>query len=103
MFLLSLQVFLPLLLIAAVAFGGRHRVLKVVQILAAGLLILVAQSAGLWLLAPRWTAWLLWFLLGFAVWVGWRRTLRQARLGVPSTLGLIVASLAAWRSRHQLE
>lgn len=110
MILLALQVLLPILLIATIAFIGRHRLLKIMQIVATALLILVVQLAGLWLLAPWWTAWLLWLLLGLAAWSGWRRTRSEARLGVPGAMGLVVACLAAagfgwlvflaWQGRH---
>lgn len=93
MILVVLQVLVPLLLIGSLAFPGRSRLVKAVQIVAVGLYILLAHLAGLWLIAPWWTAWVLWGLFGIASIIGWRRT-RPAK---PAGL-MMNSALAVWGS-----
>lgn len=60
--LMIIQVVVPLLLIAALAWRVNARSLAIVRALSVGLYLLGVHLAGLWMDLPWWTVWLLWAL-----------------------------------------
>jgi hypothetical protein len=64
-----IQLGLPLcLLIALALWRPQNTMLRWGQVIATGFVILALQLAGLWMMPPWWTPWLLWALFGVAIW-----------------------------------
>ncbi|MFN3389899.1 MAG: hypothetical protein ACK40O_13330 [Allosphingosinicella sp.] len=77
--LLLLQLALPLALIAWLAFRPLpSRLGLAVQALASAAVLIALHLAGLWLMPPWWTPWLLWLLFGAAFVLAVRRPRRGA-------------------------
>lgn len=91
MFLLVVQLLLPLLMLASVAVGSRSRALKLCQVGATFFYLLAVHLAGLWLELPWWTPWLLWALYAGALVKGWRSAEPGWR---PQGMGVLAS--AAW-------
>lgn len=73
MFLLLIQIAVPVLLLAALAVRTRSRAVKIAQAVAVSAYLLALHLAGLWMDLPWWTPWVLWAGFAVALVVGWRQ------------------------------
>jgi hypothetical protein len=106
MLLVLLQIALPLLLIASLAWPVRDRAIRIVRLAVAVLAVLATQLIGLWLLLPSWTPWLLWALLVIAGTFSWRHIkqrepARWPRLALLAGSGLLLIPLG-WITTNAL-
>ena len=103
LYLMAVQVGLPLILIVANTFIPTKSVLGLtLRSVSIGVLILYTAFASVWLFPPRWTPYVLLVLLVLSSWVAFRRFRRNDRntgrfgIGAEFVLALIVLAGGAW-------
>jgi hypothetical protein len=98
--LIVLELTLPLILLALLAFQpAQQRAIRLLQIFGTGLILLAAQLAGLWIMPPWWTPWLLWPLFALAIWrqrTALRRTVATASDYAIALFWIVILCIGGW-------
>jgi murein DD-endopeptidase MepM/ murein hydrolase activator NlpD len=94
------QLVLPVVLLLLLAFRPeRIRPIRLLQIGAIGAFLLALHFAGLWMIPPWWTPWVLWGLFALAASRGWRRPFKPASRTVDylgAAVWLITLGVGGW-------
>jgi murein DD-endopeptidase MepM/ murein hydrolase activator NlpD len=92
-----IQIFVPLTLILLLAIPiARHPIVLVLQVGAAGVMLLAVHLAGLWIMPPWWTPWVLWGLFIPAIRFGWRSRRRSAPKASDYLFAMLWTALAGF-------
>jgi murein DD-endopeptidase MepM/ murein hydrolase activator NlpD len=101
-----IQLIVPLALLALLAFRpAQHRLTRWLQIGGPAMLLLALHLAGLWIMPPWWTPWLLWLLFMLAL---WRSAIGAARPGFGGAdyaitlFWLLLLGVSGWATNEAL-